>query len=71
MNAYERMLSSSGWETENGFAVFEDLKIDEPGDGKVLRAVQGVEPGSTLRARLVDGELGLLVRESRPAKPRG
>jgi hypothetical protein len=25
-------------ETQNGFAVFEDLKIDEPGDGKVLRA---------------------------------
>ena len=50
---------------ERGYAIVFDA------DGKVLRSVQGVEPGSTLRARLVDGELGLLVRESQPAKPRG
>ena len=50
---------------ERGYAIVFDA------DGKVLRSVQGVEPGSTLRARLMDGELGLLVRESQPAKPRG
>jgi exodeoxyribonuclease VII large subunit len=50
---------------ERGYTIMFDA------DGKVLRSVQGVEPGSTLRARLVDGELGLLVSESRPAKPRG
>ncbi|HUH54259.1 MAG TPA: exodeoxyribonuclease VII large subunit, partial [Rhodanobacter sp.] len=50
---------------ERGYTIMFDA------DGKVLRSVQGVEPGSTLRARLVDGELGLLVRESQPAKPRG
>jgi len=50
---------------ERGYTIMFDA------DGKVLRSVQGVEPGNTLRARLVDGELGLLVRESRPAKPRG
>ena len=50
---------------ERGYAIVFDA------DGKVLRSVQGVEPGSTLRARLADGELGLLVRESQPAKPRG
>jgi exodeoxyribonuclease VII large subunit len=50
---------------ERGYTIMFDA------DGKVLRSVQGAEPGSTLRARLVDGELGLLVRESRPAKPRG
>jgi hypothetical protein len=31
-------------ETQNGFAVFDDLKVDEPGDGKVLRAAARDHP---------------------------
>ena len=50
---------------ERGYAILFDA------NGQVLRSVQGVAPDSALRARLVDGELGLLVRECRPAKPRG
>ncbi|MDW2981578.1 MAG: exodeoxyribonuclease VII large subunit [Rhodanobacter sp.] len=50
---------------ERGYAILFDA------NGQVLRSVQGVAAGSALRARLVDGELGLLVRECRPAKPRG
>ncbi|KZC18683.1 MULTISPECIES: exodeoxyribonuclease VII large subunit [Rhodanobacter] len=50
---------------ERGYAILFDA------DGQVLRSVQGVEPGNALRARLVDGELGLRVEECRPAKSRG
>lgn len=50
---------------ERGYAILFDA------DGQVLRSVQGVTPDSTLRARLVDGELGLLVKECQPTKPRG
>lgn len=50
---------------ERGYAILFDA------NGQVLRSVQGVAAGSALRARLVDGELGLLVSECRPAKPRG
>ena len=39
-------------------------------DGKVLRSVQGVEPGNSLLARLADGELGLRVDERKNTKPR-
>jgi exodeoxyribonuclease VII large subunit len=35
----------------------------------VLRSVRGVEAGSALRARLVDGELGMRVEEREIPKP--
>ncbi|AGG89305.1 exodeoxyribonuclease VII large subunit [Rhodanobacter denitrificans] len=50
---------------ERGYAILFDA------DGQVLRSVQGVEPGNALRARLVDGELGLRVEARGPAKSRG
>jgi exodeoxyribonuclease VII large subunit len=40
---------------ERGYAILFDT------DGQVLRSVQGVTPGTKLRARLTDGELGLRV----------
>jgi exodeoxyribonuclease VII large subunit len=49
---------------ERGYTILFD------GDGHVLRSVQGVVPGSGLRARLADGELALRVEACLPAKPR-
>jgi exodeoxyribonuclease VII large subunit len=49
---------------ERGYAILFDS------DGKVLRSVQSAPPGSALRARLADGELGLRVEESASAKRR-
>jgi exodeoxyribonuclease VII large subunit len=37
--------------------------------GQVLRSAQGVTPGTRLRARLTDGELGLRVEEGGPEMP--
>ena len=50
---------------ERGYAILFDA------DGHVLRSVQKVAPGHALRARLVDGELGLRVEKSAPATPGG
>ncbi|MEW9625844.1 exodeoxyribonuclease VII large subunit [Rhodanobacter geophilus] len=50
---------------ERGYAILFDA------DGKVLRSVQGVEPGDALRARLADGELALLAARRKPAEPTG
>ncbi|HEX7732238.1 MAG TPA: exodeoxyribonuclease VII large subunit, partial [Rhodanobacter sp.] len=50
---------------ERGYAILFDA------NGKVLRSVQGVEPGDALRARLADGELAVRVEERGAAKPRG
>lgn len=49
---------------ERGYAILFDA------DGKVLRSAQGIEPGSTLQARLADGDLALRVQEPPHAKPR-
>jgi exodeoxyribonuclease VII large subunit len=48
---------------ERGYAILFDA------DGQVLRSVRGVEAGSALRARLVDGELGMRVEEREIPKP--
>jgi exodeoxyribonuclease VII large subunit len=48
---------------ERGYAILFDA------DGQVLRSVQGVKSGDALRAKLVDGELGLLVEKREIPKP--
>ena len=50
---------------ERGYAILFDA------EGKVLRSVRGAETGTTLRARLVDGELALRVGEHEITKPPG
>jgi exodeoxyribonuclease VII large subunit len=45
---------------ERGYAILFDT------DGQVLRSVQGVTPGTGLRARLHDGELALRVEQDAP-----
>jgi exodeoxyribonuclease VII large subunit len=48
---------------ERGYAILFDA------GGQVLRSAQGVTPGTRLRARLTDGELGLRVEEGGPEMP--
>jgi exodeoxyribonuclease VII large subunit len=48
---------------ERGYAILFDSH------GQVLRSVQGVTAGARLRARLLDGELGLRVEEGGPEMP--
>jgi exodeoxyribonuclease VII large subunit len=49
---------------DRGYAILFDS------NGKVLRSVQSAPPGSVLRARLADGELGLRVEQNTPAERR-
>ena len=48
---------------ERGYAILFDA------GGQVLRSAQGVTPGTRLRARLTDGELGLRVEEAHSEMP--